>query len=311
MQLDTNESLNHFWVWYLYSGSLPTFLKHSLLNIGLPFGFVSNVIYSLAGVVNAWWLSQSLYIKYPLSNIANILSYFYLISFLVGNWFLVKNKRYTFLICLYGFLVLEFIAALLKLWPFGDARTNLFSIFLITIVPFYAFAELFKKLRGIYLTCFLLVLAIIAIITFPYQFAYDAVTENSNFIASISDSELGMADQRFSEVIAKHSKPGDLVLLSVYSFTEDFQYYYQFSDYTKPYPNRTKDVIYTSSPSRIISVPKYLYEPSAKLPRNIWIVFSDLDLDKEQVPSFVANDYKKTMTVYSYNQFLVKYSMPN
>jgi hypothetical protein len=307
-QILANGSLDIFWDKFLYMGSMSSFLKNDLINIKILFGFNPNVSSGFLNNISAWWLNQSIHLKYSVVGIEKILAYLYLILFLLGNWYLFKARKHTFLIVLYGMLFLEFIAALFRLWPFGGARTNLFSIYLISIVPYFAISTLLQKLKGVYLQAFLLLIFIVGLITFPYSYVYSALLEKPSFVSNITTDNMGMADEKFAEIIAKSSKQNDLVLIDFYSDPLGFQYYYKFSDYTREYPDRTKDVNYSSNKFKQLYIPNYLYEPGAKLPKDIWVIMGP-PTSNEKIPSVITSDYHINKKVQSYSQVLEEYSL--
>lgn len=273
--------LYQHWSGLFLTGGPVAIIEKVLSNIGTIFGFSigpeSKVLFLETS--NIFWnnLQFKLFI-YPV-NISGILASIYLILFIVGIYRIYRDYGYDLLLIMSGIFILQLATGIISKWPFGNARSNIFSLFLIYLVFVYGAYSIINfllrhsksmKLLGIGVTISF------TLLLFPYSHIADLINKNT----ALSQPAVGMEGAVIQ--IAMKSKPNDSILVSNTPGPLGFQYYYTYSDYTKEFRNlETKNIIYTYNPN------DYMIMPNLKIykPKTLWVV-----LYRYYIPNVIYND---------------------
>lgn len=266
-QIDIHE-YNYFSTFYptgsIYSMLRTTFQSFiAIFGYDFPYKIMASPVYNQIPILPAVQQIRLLH-TIPIIGLSWFTGSLWLLLLCFAIYTLFKNKNYEVLIIISSLTVVMWLAAYFRKWPFGDSRVNLFYIYLITILICYGIVKsipfLLKKFKIITATA----VTIVVVLIFPYSTVASALTQS--YPNYISASAAGV--QPAAIEVAKYSKPGDLIYVNTL-ITDGFQYYYQFSDYTKSYNNRSRNIFYGYSFKENVPFNKLGLKPSVK---RMWIV---------------------------------------
>lgn len=211
-----------------------------------------------------------------------VLGTFYLACFVFGMVQLYRRRLRMAFWLVIGLTVLEWFTSVFHEWPFGNSRTNLFSLFLILIVTTYglvtAIAWSFRKQRAVVLGCIIG----LVVVLIPYHFIGRAVAGSNTFTTAGEGPDSG--DEAAAVLIAQKSKPGDQVIISYWAGPFGFEYYYNYADYTQAYRTRARLATY----GYFQAVPFDHARPTAS---TVWVVDSYWAY-REDVAGLVQRGYR-------------------
>jgi uncharacterized membrane protein len=257
------------WSGLFLSGNPWTILVDILGNLASIFGLIFGINPNIAVLEDYtifWDFPQIKIFGLPVLGTSTVIGVIFLAVFIYGCYSVFKKSKPELLAIILLVYLFEVFAALLQKWPFGDARSNIFSLFPLYIIFFYGLYNLVRegtKSNRIIkiLTASLLLVSIVLL--FPFDPMKNLISNQSNY----SQPEIGV--QSNAIYIAKYSKPEDTVLVDNLIGPLGFQYYYQFSDYTNQYrSNEARNVIYGLKPKSYVILPNL----KKTHPKTIWIV---------------------------------------
>ncbi|MHB1864962.1 MAG: hypothetical protein ACYCPS_02225 [Candidatus Saccharimonadales bacterium] len=276
--------LYQHWSDLFLTGSPLQITEKVLSNIGTIFGF------SIGPVANAlflersnifWNFPQFKVFIYPIG-ISGVLATLFICIFIYAVYRVYKDFGPDIPIILLVIFILELITGIFSKWPFGNARSNIFSLFLLYIVFVYGWygmiSWLMKRSR------YTKMLGTSLVISFTVMlFPYSPITDLLNKSTALSQPAVGMEGAALK--IAKLSKPSDMVLVSNIPGPLGFQYYFNYASYVQKYVNHeSRNVIYTYNPN------DYMIMPNLKTnrPTVLWVV-----LYRYYIPSPILSDLEQ------------------
>ncbi len=273
--------LYQHWSGFFLSGSFLEIIKKILSNLGTIFGFsIGPEVHTLfLETSNIFWnIPQFKILIYPV-DISGILSSILLATVIYGLYKIYKEHGPEIPLIILIVFTVELVTALLGKWPFGNARSNIFSLFLLYIVLVYGAYSFINylvhyskktKLFGLGLSLSF------SILFFPYS----PVAHLMNRSSVLSQPADGMESAAYH--IAKYSTVNDTVLVSNTPGPLGFQYYFNYASYTNSFrKNEAKHVIYTYNPN------DYMIMPNLKSNKAgiMWVV-----LYRYYTPNVISND---------------------
>lgn len=229
----------------------------------------------------------------PVLGLAELLAWAYLAVFIYGLYRLLKQKKRVIPAMLGGMLAVQWVAALFERWPFGHARTNLFTTFLVTVIICYGAIELwryltqYRHLKLVTATVFV----VITILVFPYKVVGAAVSGPSTGPTTFAtNAGIRYGVEPGARIIAAQSQPSDIVAVDYYVGPFGFEYFYGISDYVKPYSaTKAQRVLYMYQKRQQFPTSQIL---QAK-PNAVWLVLSS-EIDHGVVAKLREHNYYLT-----------------
>jgi len=261
-------------------GSIFNILHNTFSNLLTYFGIDLGKPLSSPGLETSpalWTVNQFHVHNRPVLGFSTFMGLLYLGAFVYGVLRLYRSKKYFLIGLLGGVLGLEWIAALLRQWAFGNARTNLFSTILVTIIICYGLVQAgikgLRKYRLATATCFITLL----ILVFPYQTVRAAVSGLSTF-ANNQGVNYGLASA--TAAVAQQSKTTDYVLVGFYAGAYDFHYFYIYADYITQYrPTAAQHIVYAYR----VKQPVVWAPIDQHHPQRVWLLDEVGVIDDEKV----------------------------
>jgi hypothetical protein len=248
-QLTSN--LYTYWQELYLHGTIATILSNTAYDLLTMFGLYIGNHYLSPGLEpnSVLWNTPQFGYTHQILGISNYYGVLYLVLFVYGCIVLWRDRKIVILWLIAGFYSLEWITSLARQWAFGNARTNLFSTYLITIVVVYGLINLIKMLiRRKNLVAISLLAASIVIILPYYQIITIIGGGNTYGGGTFGADSDGYASgvQQAAVYVAAHSQRPDVVLVSGYIGPFGFQYYYDHSDYTAHFRStESNNVLYS------------------------------------------------------------------
>jgi hypothetical protein len=211
-----------------------------------------------------WTNIQTVVNNKPVMGLSLILSLFYIGLFIYGMYWLKREKKNLIFYSVIGIYGLEWITGLMKEWPFGNSRTNLFSLFLITLVLVCGGIKLAELvLRGRYRLLVPSLIIVILVLVLPYRtVAAGLYGDKSTFI--VDGQGMYSYTQQVTMFIAAKSKTSDHVYISGAVGPFGFDYFYNHYSpgrkYAKTEAKNIHNVNYSTSKLQAIqsNLNKYL-----------------------------------------------------
>lgn len=261
----------------LFSGNAVNILGQTIKNILQFFWITPRGPVNGAEFFPIFWTSIQLTFqgRTPIG-VGDVIGIIYIIFFIYGLLVLYRHRGYVVLVVLFGMLGLEWIAALVGVWPFGDSRTNLFTTYLITLIGIYGAIKLipicFKRFRLITVSVVIAVL----VLTFPYMSYFNVLKnkpEGFGFYSKVSD-------EYAARFVAIKSTASDIVMVNSPDDTFGFQYYYSYSSYTDTYINRSRKVYYQYDNSYRLPVSDLFLKNNQ---HNIWVIDPSINTQRQLI----------------------------
>lgn len=209
--------------------------------------------------------------------------------FIYGAYSLVQGKKYLIPVVLASFWGLQFVASVTGHWPFGNARTNLFSNFLVLLIVVYGTLQAWQHTARQYKTVTAALLVAIVLLIFPYKTIATALYSNED-AAFAANNGINSGLQWAAVTVAKQSTAHDEVIVSHSTCPFGFEYYYSFSDYTKVYRStQTKQVTYGYQKRNPLPMQGTLN----RQPKVVWLIGPEMDKqESEYLNPFKARGYE-------------------
>lgn len=291
----TPKVYNYYKLLYPHGGLLGV-IGGTIGNLLSIFGFYYWVPLSPGTEGNtAFWTRQELLFYHPVLGLQTAMSLVYLGLFGYGMVMLYRCRRFTVFYGLVVIFALEWVAAMLRQWPFGNSRTNIFSLFLVTIIICYGGVSLVAgAVRKHQLAVLAFALGMVLTL-FPYGTVAHGLEGKPTFVDNFMDGYQGVESggEASAKFVSSRSKRSDSVLVEFVVRQYPFRYYYEYSDYTKPYKATRSQNVYYGKPNGFSEA--LLNRPA----ETIWLVDATNDSEQKTLAYLEKKGYMPSLSLSS------------
>lgn len=290
-----NEGLDTYWGDLYLQGGLGNILIDTGRNLLSIFGLTIGEPLLSRGLEDFSVLWTNL--EFPASSwtvlgLPEFLAIVWLSLFVYGVYALWHAKKHYIPVVLMLLWGLQWVTSITGHWPFGNARTNLFSNFLVLLIVVYGSVEAWRHTARQYAVVSAALLLTIVLLAFPYRTLAIAFFSTKD-TAFVGDNGINSGLQWAAVTVAQQSQADDEIIVSHSAGPFGFEYYYNFSDYTADYrATQAKKVTYGYQKNNRLP----LHATLDRKPDVVWLIGPDMDKDvvAEYFGPFEAVGYRMT-----------------
>lgn len=289
-----NEGLDAYWGELYLKGGVVNVLVDTVGNMLSIFGITIGEPFFSRGLeeFTVLWTNFSVPAgSWTVIGLPEFLAVLWLSLFIYGLRRHLVGKKYLVPVVLVMLWSMQWVASVTGHWPFGNARTNLFSNFLVLLIIIYGVLEAWRNTARKYVAISAALVLSVVVLAFPYNVLATAFLSTTD-APYANDNGINSGLQWAAVTVAQQSRADDEIIVSHTAGPFGFEYYYNFSDYTTDYrATQAKRVTYGYQKNNRLP----LHGTLDRKPDVVWLIGPDMDKEiAEYFGPFEAVGYTMT-----------------